>query len=169
MVLYGMRIGIQFIKKNMKKKFLFSSLVLLHQCNLGYDGGRYMDFYNNSGSPVCYFMPFEYGVFYPDTILPKGEIEPHKFNKEIHFSLAYHEDALFEMLPADTMSIFFFDPDTLSKYDWETIRAEYNILVRYDLSHTDLKKMEWYIYYPPTEAMKDMKMYPPYGDMNGKK
>jgi hypothetical protein len=148
----------------MTKIFLFSSLLLLFsQCKLGYDGGRYMDFYNNSGKPICYSMLWEFGILYPDTILPEKNPNPYKFDKERHFSLAYNENDLFAKFPTDTMSIFFFDPDTLAKYEWETIREEYKILVRYDLSHNDLRKLNWRIYYPPTEAMKDMKMYPPFG------
>jgi hypothetical protein len=149
----------------MKKFFLFSSLLLLFfQCR---DDGlaRYIDFYNNSGKPVCYYMPWKYGTFYPDTILPEKNPEPYKFNKEWHFNFGnpgMNENQLFATFPTDTLSVFFFDPDTLAKYEWETIRKEYKVLVRYDFSHADLKRLEWRIYYPPTEAMKDIKMYPPY-------
>lgn len=107
-------------------------------------------------------MPWKHGIFYPDTILPEMNPYPYKFDKEYHFSFGegnFDENALFELFPTDTMSIFFFDPDTLAKYNWETIREDYKILVRYDLSHNDLKKLGWCIYYPPTEVMKGMKMY----------
>ena len=149
----------------MKKIFLFSALLLLFsQCR--YDNlSRYFDFYNNSGKPVCYEMPWIHNVFYPDTILPKKNPNPWQFDKRYsyHFGdLGYTEDDLFAMFPTDTLSIFFFDPDTLAKYDWETIRQEYKILVRYDFSHNDLKNLNWRIDYPPTEAMENMKMYPPY-------
>jgi len=73
-----------------------------------------------------------------------------------------HENMIFALLPTDTMSIFFFDPDTLAKYDWSIIREEYKILVRYDLSHDNLRELKWCVCYPPTEAMQNMKMYPPY-------
>ncbi len=149
----------------MTKIFLFSSLLLLFSqcCNDGL--ARYIDLYNNSNNPISYYMPWKHGIFYPDTILPEKNPNPWTFNKgySIHFGEGnFHENALFAMFPTDTMSVFFFAPDTLAKYDWETIRQEYKILVRYDLSHNDLKKLNWRIYYPPTEAMKDMKMYPPY-------
>ena len=45
---------------------------------------------------------------------------------------------------------------------WETVREDYIILQRYDLSIAELEKLNWTIYYPPTEAMKDFYMYPPY-------
>ena len=38
---------------------------------------------------------------------------------------------------------------------WETVREDYIILQRYDLSIAELEKLNWTIYYPPTEAMKD--------------
>ena len=45
---------------------------------------------------------------------------------------------------------------------WETVREDYIILQRYDLSIAELEKLNWTIYYPPAEAMKDIYMYPPY-------
>jgi hypothetical protein len=63
----------------------------------------------------------------------------------------------------DTLCLFIFVSDTVAKYSWEEIKAGYKILQRYDLSSNDFERfME--IFYPPNEAMKDMKMYPPYGE-----
>jgi hypothetical protein len=117
---------------------------------------------------VCCYIPWEDGVFYPDTLLPDiipKSYKPYPFNKRWSVNFGNpgpNENQLFAKFPTDTMSIFFFDPDTLAKYDWQIIREEYKILVRYDFSQNDLKLLKWCIYYPPTEAMKDMKMYPPY-------
>lgn len=71
-------------------------------------------------------------------------------------------------LPLDTFSLFLFDTDTLMHYSLEEIITEYKILQRYDLSSDDMIKLldgqkRVIIPYPPTEVMKDMKMYPPYG------
>ena len=73
-------------------------------------------------------------------------------------------EEIFKYLPKDTLSVYFFHPDTLAKYPWETIRKEYNILKRYDLSIEDMQLLDYEIAYPPTEMMKDIKMYPPYGE-----
>ena len=147
----------------MKKNII---LILFLFCKCDCDGGCYMSFYNNSGKPVCYLIPLRYGIFYPDTSLPELPIEyiiTSIVNKESHGSLSYHTNQLFPNLSSiDTISIFFFCPDTLSKYEWETIRKEYKILMRYDFSYTDFQKLNWEVYYPPTEVMKDMKMFPPY-------
>jgi hypothetical protein len=144
------------------KNVLILSLLLIVFVNCRYDS-TYFDLYNNSGKPICYYMSLESGFFYPDTTLPKKDPNPYKFNKEWGFS---REGDIFANFPTDTLSIFFFDPDTLTTYDWETIRDEYKILVRYDLSHNDLNRLDWKITYPPTETMKDMKMYPLYREEN---
>lgn len=149
----------------MKKIFIFSNLLLLFTQCCNDNLGRYIDFYNNSGSPVCYYMPWTNGIFYPDTILPEKNPEPYQFNKQWAYNFGnpgMNENQLFEYMSVDTMSIFFFDPDTLAKYEWKIIREEYKILIRYDFSHADLRQLNWRIDYPPTKQMKDMKMFPPY-------
>ncbi|WP_291529406.1 hypothetical protein [Bacteroides sp. UBA939] len=74
----------------------------------------------------------------------------------------------FAMLPQDTLSIFIFNQEVLDNYSWEQIQQDYNILQRYDLSLEDFYSLsDKYgnpvITYPPTGAMRNMKMYPPYG------
>lgn len=72
-------------------------------------------------------------------------------------------ESLFASLPYDTLSVFVFHADTVHKYSWDEIRDDYNILVRYDLSKEDVKSFENYtIPFPPTESMRNMKMWPPY-------
>jgi len=63
----------------------------------------------------------------------------------------------------DTLSFAIFDADTIAAYPWDVINSEYKILRRYDLSIHDLQKLNYTLYYPPTEAMRNMKMYPEYG------
>ena len=70
--------------------------------------------------------------------------------------------------PQDTVSIFIFSKDTLDKFSWFEIQSGYKILQRYDLSLEDFNSLSNkngvpVIDYPPSEAMKYMKMYPPYG------
>lgn len=64
----------------------------------------------------------------------------------------------------DTIRIFIFDTDTLAKYSWEEISRNYNILQRYDLTLKDMKLLKHDIYYPPTPAMRNIKMWPPYNE-----
>jgi hypothetical protein len=63
----------------------------------------------------------------------------------------------------DIMCLFIFDTDTLAKYSWEEISRNYNILQRYDLTLKDMKLLKHDIY-PPTPAMRNIKMWPPYSE-----
>ncbi len=110
---------------------------------------------------------------YPDTImrLPNHTVQemvaslavkPHS-TKSIAGGSALWESIYEVNYPADTMSIFIVACDTLLKYDWEQVRDDHKILVRYDLSLQDLKKNNFTIVYPPNEAMSKIKMWPPYG------
>lgn len=106
------------------------------------------------------------GNAYPDTTLTFGRncveypIKPNGMTYEVFYDRTIEE--WFLILPKDTMSVYFFNYDTLQHYSWETIRREYKILQRYDLSIEDLHLLDDNIVYPPSEAMKNMKMYPPY-------
>ena len=48
----------------------------------------------------------------------------------------------------DTLSVFIFDAQLLENTPWDTVKARYLILKRYDLSLDDLNKMNWIIAYP---------------------
>jgi hypothetical protein len=69
---------------------------------------------------------------------------------------------------ADTLVYSVFDADILENESTQTIVDNYLVLQRYDLSLDDLNQLEWLLPFPPTEAMKYMRMYPPYGTYNKK-
>lgn len=48
----------------------------------------------------------------------------------------------------DTLSVFIFDAKVLESNSWDTVKAKYLVLKRYDLSLDDLEKMNWTITYP---------------------
>lgn len=106
----------------------------------------------------------KYEIVYPDTSLPHT---PRLIEQEFtdvnrgtwKYEFKHH-------IPNDTLSFFIFHQDTLNKYPWGTIRKEYMILQRYDLSWQDLKVLNYEFFFPPTEIMSQMKMYPPYGTYN---
>jgi hypothetical protein len=142
-------------------------LLFLYGCPSGAEYTEYVDFFNNSDNTISY--SFEsgtcYGIFFPDTLVPNCR-PPHEF------TIAKGSEArvpvtklsyIYEVQKTDTLCFFIFDTDTINHYDWETIRNEYKILQRYDLSLQDFKRLEYTITYPPSEAMKNVKMYPPYG------
>ena len=103
---------------------------------------------------------------YPDTLLPDRNYDlnvPVKPNLGRHYSQTLPYKKFVKQYNSDTIIIFIFHTDTLSKYTWDEIRGGRKILKRYDVSWQELEKLNGRIAYPPTEAMKDMKMYPPYG------
>ena len=74
----------------------------------------------------------------------------------------------------DTVSFFIFDSDSVDYYSWDTVVNKNMVLQRYDLSMFDLENLMFnkggsILYFPPTEQMKHIHMWPPYGtyDENG--
>lgn len=104
-----------------------------------------------------------YEYIYPDTSLyrePQGVIVyPGQTVDVGGGSLSW--ESIYENI--DTISFVIYDVDTLVKYSWEKVKSNYLILQRYDLSIYDLQKLNYRLHYPPTEAMRNMKMYPAYG------
>jgi hypothetical protein len=131
---------------------------------------------NNSGNNICcyFYLVWEggnEGVVYPDTIISfdKKDLICINSGEKIRTSRALVPIIEWiSTLPGDTLSVYFLSSDTLSKYSWEDVQQKYKILQRYDLSAEDIQILYGKndvpeIPYPPTEAMKEMKMYPPYG------
>jgi hypothetical protein len=102
--------------------------------------------------------------FYPDTIISDDImlVTPNVAKGKTYWYNLYPLEKIYKENQVDTLCFFIFATDTLKKYDWDIIRKEYKILQRYDLSLQDFIRLRRTITYPPTEAMKDMKMYPPY-------
>ncbi len=73
-------------------------------------------------------------------------------------------ESLFELEHySDTHSIYIFDAEVIENTPWETVVRDYLVLKRYDLSLSDLQRLNWQVTYPPTEAMKDIQQWPEYG------
>jgi hypothetical protein len=58
--------------------------------------------------------------------------------------------------------IFILDEQVVTTIAPYIIERDYMILRRYDFTPDDLQILNWEGPYPPSEAMKNMKMYPPY-------
>lgn len=65
----------------------------------------------------------------------------------------------------DTLSIYFLEKETLRKNIWGVIARDTLWQQKYELSLSDLYRLKDTIPYPPSAAMKDMKMYPPYEEI----
>ncbi len=133
----------------------FILIVILTGCSCGKIGWTVYDVYNQSNDTIYFsngFGPPEINV-YPDTSLPEKKpimfvVSPHKFfTRRVGQNTDWGE-VMKTYLPSDTLSLYIFRADTLRKYDWGTIRREYKILKRYDLSLMDLQKSNFNVYYP---------------------
>ena len=126
-------------------------------------------------------------TMYPDTLLPSSFYEDMDIKECLESSdsgIIVKPEARFPIMPylyptiskrrfnqhfkSGIYSVFIIDAQTAQEKSWEDIRKDYDILVRYDLTYDDLKALNNSIPFPPTEKMKDMKMYPPYEEV-GKK
>jgi len=136
-------------------------LLLLMLTACPHDHGQSIRFVNNSDVDVYFYLgaidrKFG-GTLYPDTAISevKAGIPVQKGSFRIYHY--YEED-----IQVDTLCLFIFDADVYNTCSWDEIKNDYKILRRYDLSLQDIKRLNHAIYYPPTAAMQDIKMYPPY-------
>ena len=82
-----------------------------------------------------------------------------------------------EHLPEGILSVFIMHADSLYCYPWNQIKGNNNYIVRYDLSYDNVVRFsiaddgyesQFHIPFPPTEAMRNMKMWPPYDEIANK-
>jgi hypothetical protein len=135
--------------KKISHKILISSviaLLILVQCD---PWDFKMKITNNSNSTIYFYDSFSY----PDTTL-RIEYNPVKIpetNSVLPGATRSNRirccwESKFEF--RDTLMIFIFDETTLKTVPWDTIRKNYMILKRYDLSLEDLVRMDWRVTYP---------------------
>ena len=71
----------------------------------------------------------------------------------------------FELIPY--IQFLIMDKELFNQYNLDascdTIRKYVPVLQLYQLKLEDLQRLNWTITYPPTAAMRDVKMFPPYG------
>lgn len=119
------------------------------------------NFYNNSDKDVCLYLGVAKrengGSLYPDTMI--SEVKTMSGSVSLSKNGGYFYYMYNRYKVSDTLCLFIYDADTVNAYSWEEIKSGYKILQRYDL---DIKELDRPIYYPPTEEMKDIPMYPPY-------
>lgn len=93
-------------------------------------------------------------TIYPDTSL-NHLVDP-IYNSQIHKVEAHRVQKNYYGAPSesffkyniDTLSVFVFDAQVLENTPWDTVKAKYMVLKRYDLSLDDLNKSKWIITYP---------------------
>jgi len=149
--------------KPLKITILLSVFLTLAGCPM-MDYDYSFRFSNNSTRDVYIYLGVigrdNGGTLYPDTAVAEVKCGV-LFKKEESRFYSYSRTK--KDIWTDTLSLFIFDADTFDTHNWEEIKNDYKILQRYDLSPQDIKQLDYKITYPPTGAMKDMKMFPPYG------
>ena len=82
---------------------------------------------------------------YPDTTLPtKKPSLTYVSKKDYNFLDASFEwESIINGLPSDTLTIFYFEADSINNLVWDRIRSRYIILKRDDLSLSDLELKNW--------------------------
>lgn len=112
-------------------------------------------------------------IIYPDTSLPYHkpttlmDIDAHQW-VEVPVGGHIKWEDIYEHFGTDTISYFIFATDSLNMLGWDRIRESYNIVQRYDIGYCDLGTFGD-MSFPPSEEMRNIKMWPPYGtyDVNG--
>lgn len=89
---------------------------------------------------------------YPDTVLGShnpfssdSRVEPNEtftLGRGGSWESAFKEDI------SQKLMIYVFDADVVENTPWDTIKANYLVLKRYDLTLQDIEEMDWTICYP---------------------
>ena len=161
--------------KNVFKILIITGCALLFSA-CPEDAPQFLYLENNSNDTLGVYTANGFHTAYPDTLLPfnykdgllRGGIEGTMTGSIYTFRGSLEES--FKRLPKDTLSIFILNMNNvLNTYInmdsiWQEMNYGERFLWRYDLSIQDIKKLNFLLPYPPDERMKDMKMYPPYGN-----
>jgi hypothetical protein len=106
---------------------------------------------NNSSSDIRVLLADGYALKqYPDTTLPmiKPSLQKASSGKNCYFDSRTKWTENLQNLPSDTLSIYIIDNLVFENEPWDSVRSQYNILLRYDLSIDDLETMDFNISYP---------------------
>lgn len=166
------------MKNSVFKLLVFAGIVtILTGCPGSFTYGDTIVLQNRSSSCIrCYETSLnkEYKKSYKDTAIyfspESGLLEIRGGRRYNEHTYAHTLEEFFEGIPSDTLMFFILDSTTVADEPWEEIVKGYKILRRYDLSIEDMMKLiqddgtGYTIPYPPTVAMKDMHMFPPYGE-----
>ena len=156
--------------KNIRKIFESSIIYILiiFSVSCGDKGNHEIKIINNADYVIWCDYSFYYpNVYYPFVDKHIKEIQPH--SSGILFSKVYSglgrswERHFAQDILSDTLMICISDSSVIVSSPYNT---DYSVIQRYDVSLQDLVDLNWTLYYPPTEVMKNIKMYPPYNCKN---
>ncbi|WP_294746451.1 hypothetical protein [uncultured Prevotella sp.] len=72
-----------------------------------------------------------------------------------------YDDFFDDFVKVKILSFFFISADSFKKYGYNYVASHNMILSRYDLTESDMRSLDLTIPYPPTESMKDMRIWKP--------
>lgn len=110
-------------------------------------------YFKNNSEKTIYFKA---SYNYPDTQIvdPKpymgselNRLLPNENGSPLNHSSCYEQEFK-NRIESDTLIIFVFDSQVLESTSWETVKQDYLILKRYDLSLQDLQNMNFKLTYP---------------------
>jgi len=98
-------------------------------------------------------------TFYPDSSIYSGipnpvldpthtKVFPEETNTRVLWGRDCIELAFKDLIPSDTMMVYVFDAHLLETTPWDSVKANYMVLKRFDLSIEDLENSNWIITYP---------------------
>lgn len=144
---------------------LFVSIFLIISCRRKYQ--RYLVIENNSNNTVYFFTleDQDFNFIYPDTSLVNSSIERNivvepKATHAIFGEWPVNLDQIYQGKTInDTISMVVVSEDKLLNNSWDSVAADYNINIRYDLSLDDLEKRDFVIEYPYNPTLGELKVY----------
>ena len=122
---------------------ILCALSLTGCTDAAYDYNKSLTFINRSNQDIAIQLGgVSGGVIYPDTTLPI-----YKITHLIRANDKIEYDRILKY-PQDSIYLFVLNPDTITKYTWEQIREDYNIIKRYELSWKRLAETNNIVTYP---------------------
>lgn len=107
------------------------------------------------------------GFSYPDTTLPSSLndlcVRTNIADScEIWAGTVASYNGLLATTQLGILSVYLFSQEAIDQYGWNNILLNNLYLVRYDLTADDLNSLIGRISFPPSDQMKNVKMYPSY-------
>ena len=121
--------------------------LLLSSCEKFGDHRYALNIKNNSSYRIAAYAKY----ILPDTTLlsiTTPDLEYANPNNFIEIRDNEVNDEKFERFQTEKLTIFIFSSDTISKYPWDSIKINYNILMRYELNKDDYHNMGGIVNYP---------------------
>ena len=137
--------------------FILVQILLISSCKLD-EELRYIQYANNTEDTIVVFASPQMDTSYVYSSYSYGcnEIKPMQIA-----SAPYLQDAI-----KDSIILYFVKNSFLDYLNYDN--KVFNVICRYELSVSDLQMINYTIPYPPSPAMRDMKMYPSYEEITNK-